>query len=91
MMSQFELETPWYDPDRRAVVCSATTATGRLICLVTAEALNDRLKMNAEGEQLLLLFERLREEIRILAEATYELGNFTAPGEIWLTTKELYR
>jgi len=50
--------------------------------LVTAEALNDRVKLNAEGERLLLLSERVREEIRILAEATCELGNFTAPGEI---------
>jgi Protein of unknown function (DUF1488) len=91
MTSKFELETPRYDPDRRAVVCSAKTVTGPVVCLVTAEALNDRLKMNAEGEQLLVLFERLREEIRILAEATYKLGNFTTPGEIWLTTKELYR
>jgi hypothetical protein len=49
---------------------------------------NDRSGLYEDGERLVAIFERYREEIETLARAIYE----TPPeGQVLITTRELYR
>jgi hypothetical protein len=73
------------------VIIPASDGSVKLTCLVTADALNDRLGYNIIGEEVLVLLVHLREEIEMLLQTTHELGGYTLPGEIRLTTRELHR
>jgi hypothetical protein len=82
-------ENPRYDPDRKAVTFFGKDGDKCVTLIVSREALNDRSGLYEDGERLVAIFERYREEIETLARAIYE----TQPeeGQVFITTRELFR
>jgi hypothetical protein len=91
MSLSIQFNNAHYDDDRQAVVIPAVDGNAKITCLVTSAALNDRASTSVDGEALLMVLWSLREEIAQLIEMMYRLGDFTAEGEIWLTSRELFR
>ncbi len=87
----FDFKDARYDGARQAVVFDARDGDKTITCLVTAEALNDRGNIWLEGDRLLILLWRYREEIALLIKGKYEEGGCEEGGKIWLTTREFYR
>ena len=91
MSLSIQFNSARYDDDRQAVTIPAVDGDAQITCLVTSVALNDRAGTSVDGEALLIVLWSLREEIGQLIETMYQLGEFTDKGEIWLTSRELFR